>query len=472
MMTVGLPLLPTLILTVGALGLLLAEAFRRPGPAAGMAWGALGVTALALGATGAMAGLGPIEGISRMVLWDRAAFWLSLTVLVGTGIAILLSRHYLADQGVERGEYYVFLLLAAAGMLLMAVAADLLIVFLALEWLSIPLYVLAGFARPRLESEEAALKYFLLGAFASAFMVFGIALIFAGTGLTNLGDLAAWLRRPDPGAQPLVWMGGALLLVALGFKAAAVPFHLWTPDVYEGAPTPVTGFMAAATKTAAIAALIRVFHMGFGPAAAWWSVPVAWMAAATMLVGNGVALMQSNFKRMMAYSSIAHAGYLLMGLLGDPALALPGVVFYLLAYTAATLGAFAVAVAMAGPEGEDQSFEAYAGVARRAPGLGAAMALFMLSLIGVPPTAGFFAKLLLFAAAWQAGWSSLVLVGVITTVVSAYFYLRVVVAMWMGQPERERLPKAYRWLYTSLILSGAGTLLLGILWLVRGALWL
>lgn len=467
---VWMPLLPTLILTAGALGLLLAEAFRRPGSTTGMAWGALGITALGMGATSALATWGTIEGIYGMVLWDRSAFWLSLTILVGAGIAILLSRHYLADRGIERGEYYVFLLLAAAGMLLMAVAADLLIVFLALEWLSFPLYVLAGFARPRVESEEAALKYFLLGAFASAFLVFGIALIFAGTGLTNLNDLAAWLRRPDPDAQPLVWVGGALLLVALGFKVAAVPFHLWTPDVYEGAPTPVTGFMAAATKTAAVAALIRVFLIGMGPALALWSGPVALMAVATMIVGNGVALLQSNFKRMMAYSSIAHAGYLLMGLLGDPALAVPGVMFYLLAYTLATMGAFAVAVGMAGPLGEDQSFRAYAGVARGSPGMGAAMAIFMLSLIGVPPTAGFFAKLLLFAAAWQAGWVALVMVGIITTVISAYFYLRVVVAMWMGPGEAARLPGPYPWVRFSVALTGVGTLLLGVLWLMLGGL--
>ncbi|WP_376790817.1 NADH-quinone oxidoreductase subunit N [Thermoflexus sp.] len=463
---IWLPLLPTLVLTAGALGLLLAEAFRRPGSAAGVAWGALGVTTLGLGATGALAGQGPIEGIQRMVLWDHVAFWLSLTILVGTWIAVLLSWRYLADQGIERGEYYVFLLLAAAGMLLMTVAADLLIVFLALEWLSFPLYVLAGFARPRLESEEAALKYFLLGAFASAFLVFGIALILAGTGLTNLNDLAAWLRHPDPATQPLVWMGGALLLVALGFKVAAVPFHLWTPDVYEGAPTPVTAFMAAATKTAAVAALIRVFLIGMGPAMDLWAGPIAVIAAATMLVGNGAALMQSNFKRMMAYSSIAHAGYLLMGLLGDPSLALPGVMFYLLAYATATLGAFAVAVGMASPAQEDQSFGAYAGVAQQAPGMGAAMVVFMLSLIGVPPTAGFFAKLALFAAAWQAGWIALVLIGVITTVISAYFYLRVVVAMWMGRPEPARLPLPYPGVRASVVLSGAGTLLLGILWLM------
>ncbi len=465
-----LPLLPTLILTAGALGLLLAGAFRRPGSATGMAWGALAIAALGIGATGALAIWEPIEGIYGMVLWDRSAFWLSLTILIGTGIAILLSRHYLVDQGIERGEYYVFLLLAAAGMLLMAVAADLLIVFLALEWLSFPLYVLAGFARPRVESEEAALKYFLLGAFASAFLVFGIALIFAGTGRTNLNELAAWLRRPDSGAQPLVWVGGAMLLVALGFKVAAVPFHLWTPDVYEGAPTPVTGFMAAATKTAAVAALIRVFLMGLGPVTDLWAGPVALMAAVTMLVGNGVALVQSNFKRMMAYSSIAHAGYLLMGLLGDPSLALPGVMFYLLAYTIATLGAFAVAVGMSGPEGEDQSFSAYAGVARGSPGMGTAMALFMLSLIGVPPTAGFFAKLVLFAAAWQAGWIALVILGIITTVISAYFYLRMVVAMWMSPGEPVRLPKSYPWVRVSVALAGVGTLLLGILWLMFSAL--
>ena len=469
-----IPLLPTLVLTAGALALILAEAFRRPGPTRGMVWGALGIALVGLGVVGGLLALlpgeGPGEGFSGMVRWDRPAGGLSLVLLIGTALAVLLSRRYLVDQGLDRGEYYVFLLLAAAGMTLMAVAQDLLVVFLALEGLSIPLYVLAGFARPRAASEEAALKYFLLGAFASAFLVFGIALIFAGSGTTQLSALAGRLRALEAGGRLLVGMGSALVLVALGFKVAAVPFHLWTPDVYEGAPTPVTAFMAAATKTAGMAALIRVFLIGLGPAAEVWHGPVAAMAAATMVVGNVVALLQPNFKRMMAYSSIAHAGYLLLGLLGAPGLALPGVLFYLLAYTFATMGAFAVAVGMAGSEGEGPSLEAYAGVARRAPGMGTAMLLFMLSLIGVPPTAGFFAKLLLFAAAWQGGWAGLVILGGITTVLSAYFYLRVVVAMWMGRAERERTPVRDPWLRLSVVLSGLATLVLGILWVMMGGL--
>ncbi|MER3468140.1 MAG: NADH-quinone oxidoreductase subunit N, partial [Thermoflexus sp.] len=272
-----IPLLPTLVLTAGALALILAEAFRRPGPTRGMVWGALGIALVGLGVVGGLLALlpgeGPGEGFSGMVRWDRPAGGLSLVLLIGTALAVLLSRRYLVDQGLDRGEYYVFLLLAAAGMTLMAVAQDLLVVFLALEGLSIPLYVLAGFARPRAASEEAALKYFLLGAFASAFLVFGIALIFAGSGTTQLSALAGRLRALEAGGRLLVGMGSALVLVALGFKVAAVPFHLWTPDVYEGAPTPVTAFMAAATKTAGMAALIRVFLIGLGPAAEVWHGP-------------------------------------------------------------------------------------------------------------------------------------------------------------------------------------------------------
>jgi NADH-quinone oxidoreductase subunit N len=307
------------------------------------------------------------------------------------------------------------------------------------------------------------MKYFLLGAFASGFLLFGIALVYGATGTTDLAVLSQNLTR-----SPLLLIGSGLLLAGLGFKVAVVPFHMWTPDVYEGAPTPVTGFMSVGAKVAGFAALVRVFVFALSALQADWVQVVAVIAALTMILGNVVAIMQNNLKRMLGYSSIAHAGYILMGVAAaaDPRgreLGVAGAMFYLLAYAFTNLGAFAVLAMLANKDGEDQSFNAYRGLARRNLPAAAAMAFFMLSLTGIPLTGGFVGKYYLFWSAVQADLVWLAIVGVLTSVVSAFYYLRVVIEMFMREPDQEVQPARYGSLNFSLALTSAATLILGVL---------
>ena len=407
-------------------------------------------------------------GFGGMVVLDPYALFFGLVGILAGGLAVLQSFHYIHDRGIGRGEYYALLMISVSGIVLMASANNLILVFIALEILSIPLYVLSGFAWPDTQSEEAAMKYFLLGAFASGFLLFGIALVYGATGTTDLAVLSQ-----NPARSPLLLIGAGLLLVGLGFKVAVVPFHMWTPDVYEGSPTPVTGFMSVGAKVAGFAALVRVFTLAFGPLQADWVLVVAFIAALTMILGNVVAIMQNNVKRMLGYSSIAHAGYILMGVaaagMGDPVareLGVAGAMFYLLAYAFTNLGAFAVMAMLAPKDGkavEDQSFSAYRGLARRNLPAAVAMAFFMLSLTGIPLTGGFVGKYYLFWATIEADLSWLALVGVLTTVVSAFYYLRLVVEMFMREPDREVLPVRYRMLTFTLALTAAATLFLGVL---------
>ena len=307
-----------------------------------------------------------------------------------------LSYDYLKRMDLHHNEFYILLLLSISGMLLMAMAADLILVFMALELLSIPLYVLAGFALPRQDSEEAALKYFLLGAFAGGFVVYGVALVFGATGSTALTRITAAISAGNANLAFLA-VGAALILVGFGFKVAAVPFHMWTPDVYQGSPSPVTAFMAVCAKAAGFAALLRVFITAF-PAIAQDITPILWvLSALTMILGNVVAIAQSNIKRLLAYSSIAQAGYILMALVpyGNSEVsqdAIASALFYLLAYAVTTFGAWAVVIALEKAEGKGLELNDYAGLARKYPALAAAMTVFMLSLTGVPPTLGFVAN--------------------------------------------------------------------------------
>jgi NADH-quinone oxidoreductase subunit N len=332
-------------------------------------------------------------------------------------------------------------------MMLMAQAGDLIIVFLALELLSIPLYILSGFARPKPASEESALKYFLLGAFASAFLVYGIALVYGATGSTNLSQvLAAAAGASGQSQSGLLALGAGMVLVGLGFKVAVVPFHMWTPDVYEGAPTVVTAFMSVGAKTGGFAALLRVFLSAFPGLAADWAMVAAILSALTMILGNFSAILQSNIKRLLAYSSIAHAGYILMGLVAASSaradlrsFSVGASLYYLLAYALTNLGTWAVVMAVERAEGEGLKIEDYAGLGWRHPGLALAMALFMLSLTGLPPTVGLVAKIYVFRAAIDAGYMWLALIGVLTSLVSAYYYLRVVFVMYMQEGEGRAL---------------------------------
>lgn len=379
---------------------------------------------------------GRLEAFGGLLVADGFAAFLTLIFLFSGAVAVVLAINYLPRFNIARGEFYVLLLLTLSGMVLMSQAADLITVFLALELLSIPLYVLAGLARPNLSSEESAMKYFLLGAFASGFFVYGVALTYGATGTTNLAGILAAER------SLLLAIGAALILVGLGFKVAAVPFHMWTPDVYEGAPSVVTAFMSVGAKAGGFAALLRVFITAFPDIAPQWAFVIALLAALTMIVGNFAAVVQSNIKRLLAYSSIAHAGYILMALPAAShigASAVGAALFYLLAYALTTLGAWAVVLTIERKAGEGVALNDYAGLFVRRPGLALAMAVFMFSLTGLPPTSGFIAKINIFQAAVQAGYVWLVVIGVITSLVSAYYYLRVVVLMFMREGAGEAL---------------------------------
>ncbi|MDD5466966.1 MAG: NADH-quinone oxidoreductase subunit N [Anaerolineales bacterium] len=399
-----------------------------------------------------------------MIVLDGFAVFLN-TLFLASGLAgIALAYDYLKRSSVEGSEYYILMLYSICGMMLMAMAADLIVVFLALELLSIPLYVLAGFARPRQDSEEAALKYFLLGAFAAGFVVYGVALIFGATSSTSLLGILSAVQR-DKANLALLTIGAALVLVGLGFKVAAVPFHMWTPDVYQGAPSSVTAFMAVGAKAGGFAALLRVFVLAF-PALAAELTPVLWaLAALSMILGNLVAIVQTNIKRLLAYSSIAHAGYILMavvtfGQVGVSAGAVAASLFYLAAYAITNFGAWAVVIALEKSEGRGLQLQDYAGLGRKYPALAAAMAVFMLSFTGVPPTLGFLGKFYIFRAALEGGFVGLAVIGVLTSLVSAYYYLRIVVIMYMqeGEPEAHSEP----WLNLTAGLAATATVVLGI----------
>ena len=462
-------ILPTILLVAWACLLLLVDLFI---PRSRKAWTALLAAvglAGALGVTLAQAGL-DLSAFGGMVVLDGFSSFLNVLFLVSGLGAIAIAYGYLKRMGLERGEYYTLILFSLSGMLLMSQAADLIIVFLSLELLSIPLYVLSAFARPRIESEEAGIKYFLLGAFATGFVVYGIALVFGATGSTSLsGIISAVNLSAFPGgvySPLLLTIGAALILVGFGFKVAAVPFHMWTPDVYQGAPTSVTGFMAVGAKAAGFAALLRIFVTAL-PSLNLDLVPVLWgLAALTMVVGNVIAISQTNIKRLLAYSSIAHAGYILMAFVsfGNPKVAPDAVasaLFYLVTYAVTSFGAWAVVIALEKLDGKGLEINDFAGLGRKRPLLAAAMTIFMLSLTGMPPTLGLVGKFYLFRTAIEGGFIGLAIIGVLTSLISAYYYLRVVVTMYMrdGDPETAREP----WLDFTWAVSAVATVVLSFL---------
>ncbi len=400
-----------------------------------------------------------------MIVQDSFSSFLQI-IFLGVGLVAIAQAHdYLQRKKILKGEYYTLLLFSTSGMILMAQAGDLIVVFLAIELLSIPLYILSGFARHETESEEAAMKYFLLGAFASSFVVYGIALVYGATGSTHILRIleTTLLGIANYG---LLLVGAIFILVGLGFKVAAVPFHMWTPDVYQGAPSSVTAFMSVGAKAAGFAALLRIFLAAFPSIAQDWAPIVMGVAVLTLVWGNVAAISQSNIKRMLAYSSIAHAGYILMvfpaavevGLAPD---AISAALFYLFVYAVSNLGAWSVVLILEKANGGGLSIDDYAGLGAKKPGLALAMALFMLSLTGVPPTAGFVGKFFIFRSVMDAGLVGLALVGVITSLISAYYYLRVVVVMYMrdGEPET----RSEGWLNATLWVTALGTFILGIL---------
>ena len=356
-----------------------------------------------------------------------ADFCSMIFCLSGT-LSVMLSKAYLQKIGLAAGEHYSLILLSVVGMMLMASAADLIVLFLGLELMSICFYVLTGFARRLATSNEAALKYFLLGAFATGFLLYGIALVYGSTGVTSIYSLID--QAGERSTDPIFLIGLAFLVIGFVFKVAAVPFHMWVPDVYEGAPTTVTGLMSTGGKAAAFSAFLLVFAPKLLSSVDSLRDVLAIISACSMIVGNVLAIWQSSVKRMLAYSSIAHAGYILTGLVAANAQGSSGVLFYLLAYAVVNLGAFGVISMLETREGGNTSFDDYAGLAKAMPAMAGLMALFMFSLTGIPPLAGFFGKYLVFYGAVQAGYTWLVIIGVLTTVVSAYYYLRLVVLMY------------------------------------------
>ncbi|HUM25113.1 MAG TPA: NADH-quinone oxidoreductase subunit N [Anaerolineales bacterium] len=384
-------------------------------------------------------------GFSGMVLVDGFSTFANVLLLTSGLFGIALAFGYTRRMGIERGEYYTLLIFSVSGMMLMAQAADLIVVFLALELLSIPLYVLAAFSRANSQSQEAGVKYFLLGAFATGFVVYGTALVFGATGTTSFSGI--FYAVSNGASILLLTIGAALILVGFGFKVAAVPFHMWTPDVYEGAPTAVTAFMSSGAKIAGFAAMLRVFSSAF-PALSADISDILWaFAALTMVVGNLTALSQTNIKRLLAYSSIAHAGYILMAFVpyGNSEVSVVSIaagLFYLVTYALTNFGAWAVVITLEKSEGKGLEINDYAGLAKKYPALAAAMTVFMLSFIGFPPTLGMVGKFYLFRAAVAGGYNGLAIIGVVTSLVSAYYYLRVVVTMYMreGDPTIEREP--------------------------------
>ncbi len=454
--------IPIICVTLAGLVVMLAEAFRGRGEK--MPLGGLAV----IGLVGAAA--------SSVLLWNRNATSFGVVtadnfalfvnlVLVSVGLMTVLITAQTADRDkLPAGEFYATALFALVGMMLMAQASDLLVMFLALETMSIAVYVMTGIRREVVNGTEAAFKYFLLGAFASAFFLYGVAFLYGTTGSTSLERIGTIVASQAMEPNPLVLMAVAMLLVGFAFKVAAVPFHMWSPDAYEGAPSVVTGFMSTGVKAAAIAGFTRVFLSALEPMIGYWA-PALWViAAATMVLGTVVGVQQTSIKRMLAYSSIAHGGYLLLGLLAGSDVGKASILFYLAAYALTNLGAFGIISLLGSYNCDNDDLRDYAGLWHSHPVLATLMALFLLSLGGFPPTAGFIAKWYVFSAAIGAGYYWLAIIGFLSSVVSVYFYLRIVVMMFMTERDARPVPAPVTGLaLVGLALSLAGVLYLGIL---------
>ena len=496
-------ILPEIIISVAGVLVMLVDAFaRRPGQR--WATGALSLAGL-LAATVSCLWLWDAGGALKrsafngMIVLDYMRLSFTLVFIVIAALTVLVSMIWVEQENLPAGEFHSLLLFATVGMMLMASGGDLVIIFLGLELLSIATYVMAGFRKTDLRSNESSLKYFILGSFSSAFLLYGIALIYGATatripggaggaqlsaGTTNIAEIAQRLSDPNLLYTPLLFAGAAMLMIGFGFKIATAPFHVWTPDVYEGAPTPVTAFMAAGPKAAGFASFMRVFLFAFpfvsalqgtttvaGQLHEAWLGALALLAALTMTIGNTVALVQNNVKRMLAYSSIAHAGYALVGFVAagasrddaDRLSAIAAVIFYLLSYAVMNLGAFAVVTLIARGGDRRTDVEDYAGIGFRAPALAFALSLFLLSLLGIPLTAGFMGKIMVFREAINRGYVWLVVVGVLNTAISVYYYLRLIVVMFFRERTTEwGAPRVPASIAVALVLTVIGVFYLGI----------
>lgn len=478
---------PELIIGVAGVLAMMVDAFARRG----QRWltGGLSIVALLLAGASSIwlgsAWTGPHSAFNGMIVLDELRLSFTLIFVVVSLLTVLIASAWIDTEKLPAGEFHVLLLFATCGMMLMASAGDLVIVFLGLEILSIATYVMAGFRRTDVRSNESSLKYFILGSLASAFLLYGIALVYGGTatdtlpGTTNIAMIAGRLNHSL--YPPLLLAGAAMMLVGFGFKIATAPFHVWTPDVYEGAPTPVTAFMAAGPKAAGFASFMRVFVFGFPLAAVLastggyahksWLVALAIMAALTMTVGNVVAIAQNNVKRMLAYSSIAHAGYALVGFVAAGAApdaeqrgaALTSVAFYLLTYAVMNMGAFAIITLVARGNDRHNAVDDYNGIGFLSPVLAFSLSLFLLSLLGMPLTAGFMGKVMVFTTAVRQGYTWLVVIGVLNTAISAYYYLRLIVVMFFRERnapwDPPRIPASVA---LALVITIAGVFYLGL----------
>ena len=487
---------PELFVCAAAVLVMVVDAFVRPT----QRWitGGIALAGLILGGVASVClwvnGIPSADAFNGMIVLDELRLGFTLVFLLVSALTLLLSIVWVEHEQLPAGEFHSLLLFATTGMMLMASGNDLVIIFLGLEILSIATYVLAGFRRTDIRSNESSLKYFILGSFSSAFLLYGIALVYGATSIAEPG-LGGTLSRIVPGTTnvpeiasrigqaqypALLYAGAAMMLVGFGFKIATAPFHVWTPDVYEGAPTPVTAFMAAGPKAAGFASFLRVFVFGLpfvvstssaGSLHQTWVATLMVMAILTMTLGNVVAIVQNNVKRMLAYSSIAHAGYALVGFVAAGAAtditqrnnAITSVTFYLLAYAVMNIGAFAVVQLIARSGDRRTSFEDYSGIGFQSPVLAFSLSLFMLSLLGMPLTAGFIGKIMVFGAAIEQGYYLLVVIGVLNTAVSAYYYLRLIVVMFFGERTTAwNAPRIPASIALALALTVLGVLYLGV----------
>lgn len=456
-------IMPSVILVCFGMGLLLINAFLPRGATGPAMW--VSLIGLAVTAFSVFSSWGsPQYGFYNAVALDNFATFFNVTFLIAAAMTILMSDEYLRREGYPIGEYYPLILFTTAGAMWMASGTDMMTIFLGLEVMSVCLYVLAGFFRGQVRSNEAGLKYFLLGAFSTGFLLYGMALIYGVTGSTQLTEIGVYLNTHGSSlSNPMTLAGLMLLSVGFLFKIAIAPFHMWTPDVYEGAPTPITAFMSAGPKAAAFAAFLRIMEYSFFSLKPEWTAVLWGLAVLTMVVGNVIAISQTNLKRMLAYSSVAHAGYALVGMVAANEIGYSGVLFYMLAYTFMNIGAFAILV-LAGKKGEDNlTLQGFSGFGYKRPLLGVAFTICLFSLMGIPPTAGFAGKFYIFAGAVKAGYIWLAVIGVLNSAVSLYYYLRVMVYMYFRDPEED-----YAWVsvsgsvVVSIVVALIGILYLGI----------
>jgi len=457
------PILPEIFLSVLAMVLLLINVFIPGDRKAYLGY----LSFLGIAATGVLVAAGwgsHIESFSGSVVLDNFATFFKMIFLISAGLAVLISDQYMDREGCNHGELYPLILFTVVGMMLMASGTDLMTIFLGLEIMSVSLYVLAGFNRANMKSNEAGLKYFLLGAFSTGFLLYGMALTYGATGTTRIAKIAAAVGQMSlPSANIMLVAGMLLMLTGFAFKVAAAPFHMWTPDVYEGAPTPMTAFMSAGPKAAGFAAALRIFLVALPTLQVEWSQVLWILAVLTMTVGNITALRQDNIKRMLAYSSIAHAGYCLVGFAAGNGTGTAGILFYMLSYSFMNIGAFAIII-LVGKKGESNgTVQDFAGFGFKHPALAVAMSVFLFSLAGIPPTAGFVGKFYLFSGAIQKGYIWLAIIGVLNSAASVYYYLRVMVYMYMKDATEE-----FDWMQVTapmalcVLISVAGALIPGI----------